>query len=340
MTNIYSRSNVPNRHIHDRSSCANAKPSSRHNLGRPSLTRAPATTSAHQLKSSFAGATDPAERVYKTIDVDPYTLRELNQAARLAAAPSRSSTSSTTSTKPPRPSLHRKTASSIDVSQRLAQNHNLSIGGLWKDSASSGAVSSAIWSSAGIPKGRSSILGNGPGNHRAAECPTAGTPKCYNCQQEGHVSRECPNPQKAKSCYKCGEEGHLSRECPQAQSAGGYGGNSYGGNSSATCYQCNQVGHISRNCPQKASGYNGGGYGGNNGRSCYTCGGVGHLSRDCTSQQKVIQVIVVLIVDLCFNCGNTGHISRDCTSAPQAKSCYQCGESGHISRDCPQAQAA
>lgn len=30
---------------------------------------------------------------------------------------------------------------------------------------------------------------------------------------QGHISRECPNPQK-KACYTCGSEGHISRDCP------------------------------------------------------------------------------------------------------------------------------
>ena len=178
--------------------------------------------------------------------------------------------------------------------------------------------------------------------HLASTCPKAGTPTCYNCSQEGHLSRDCPAERKAKACYKCGDEGHLSRECPQNPQAGqGYGaapgGYSAGGQQ---CYKCNQVGHISRNCPQNqgqgAYGYGGqqqqGAYGGGNfgagnfggpAKTCYTCGGVGHLSRDCTTQQK------------CFNCGQGGHISRECSQAPQAKACYNCGQPGHISRECP-----
>lgn len=50
-----------------------------------------------------------------------------------------------------------------------------------------------------------------------------------------------------RGCFNCGEEGHMSRECPSSRGSGGRGGDSGGGGS---CYNCGQGGHMSRNCSE------------------------------------------------------------------------------------------
>ncbi len=50
-------------------------------------------------------------------------------------------------------------------------------------------------------------------------------------------------------CYNCDEEGHMSRDCPRKSARGGRGmGRGRGGDN--VCYNCHQPGHISRDCPE------------------------------------------------------------------------------------------
>lgn len=68
---------------------------------------------------------------------------------------------------------------------------------------------------------------------------------------------------------QCNEVGHISRDCPQNGGArSGYGGGSYGGQQQRTCYTCGGVGHMSRDCTTQ--------------QKCFNCGQGGHISRDCT----------------------------------------------------------
>ncbi|PNS14540.1 hypothetical protein CAC42_3826 [Sphaceloma murrayae] len=151
--------------------------------------------------------------------------------------------------------------------------------------------------------------------------------------EQGHVSRECQNPQKEKTCYGCGETGHISRECPKA--GGAPGGGFAGGAGGAECYKCGKTGHIARNCRSDGGFGGGAGYGGGfqqqrGGQTCYSCGGFGHLSRDCSSMGGSGQK--------CFGCGEVGHISKNCPAGgSNERLCYTCKQPGHISSECPSA---
>lgn len=98
--------------------------------------------------------------------------------------------------------------------------------------------------------------GGSRGRGRGRGGGRVGSRSCFNCGEEGHMSRECSKPKAGgggrggtRTCYKCGEEGHMSRECTKGGSGGG-----------RSCFNCGEQGHMSRECPKPREG-GGRGYG-------------------------------------------------------------------------------
>ena len=96
-------------------------------------------------------------------------------------------------------------------------------------------------------------------NFQQRETPVRNRPvmTCWNCQEVGHMSRECRKP-RIQKCFQCGKEGHQFRECNQRVT-----------NVEMRCFACKDVGHNRSECPSI---------------SCSGCGKRGHLRFQCWNQ--------------------------------------------------------
>lgn len=111
--------------------------------------------------------------------------------------------------------------------------------------------------------------------------------RCYRCQQLGHVSTNCtnpeaPRPKKSGGCRVCQEEGHLATDCPER-----------------VCHGCGEKGHFSSTCPNEKP------------IICGNCGEAGHVRRNCTHAQ-------VARAKSCFICGLSDHQSSQCPNKPKS----------------------
>jgi len=194
---------------------------------------------------------------------------------------------------------------------------------------------------------------------------------CYNCNETGHLSRDCTKPRPFESnCMTCHSKAHSTKYCPKRIEALEqdratllqlqYSGSAYGGAPTTypsvdpnahsypaqSQYPATASSHTYPTTPQSQYPQLYGGYGSSPypGYSfdpvtqqyvldspCLKCGMHGHKERDCTYGNPVSTLT------RCFNCNSKGHLAKDCKKGAQPISCYNCGQTGHIGKECPTA---
>jgi hypothetical protein len=103
------------------------------------------------------------------------------------------------------------------------------------------------------------------------------TIKCYNCNEVGHTSRNCPNDL-IITCTRCNGKGHDEYECPNIK-----------------CFKCNRIGHKSFECKVSIKDI----------IKCDKCKNIGHEYADCLINPEIRKKDLKNAV--CYFCGKTGH---------------------------------
>ncbi|KAL8409633.1 hypothetical protein RB594_007909 [Gaeumannomyces avenae] len=150
--------------------------------------------------------------------------------------------------------------------------------------------------------------------HETRDCPQDKVERqqlvieCINCNEPGHRSRDCPQARIDKfACKNCGKSGHTAKECEEERVCP----------PDMECRKCGECGHFAKDCPK----------GGGNG--CRNCGQEGHMSRDCTEPKNMANV-------QCRNCDEFGHVSKECPKPRDISrvKCSNCQEMGHFKSKC------
>ncbi|XP_052264569.1 zinc finger CCHC domain-containing protein 7-like [Dreissena polymorpha] len=122
--------------------------------------------------------------------------------------------------------------------------------------------------------------------------------RCYNCNQVGHLSKNCPQPKKMPVCSLCSDSEHTSRTCPNI-----------------FCYNCEEPGHDLRGCkaPRRLN------------MVCFRCNMNGHDQKKCPDVWRQFHVTT-----------ESGKLQQPDSRRKRkiALSCYNCGETKHLGHEC------
>ena len=105
-----------------------------------------------------------------------------------------------------------------------------------------------------------------------------GIPRCSNCEQMGHIAKNCPEERVERTdrvsvkCVNCDEEGHRARDCGKPRK------------DRFACRNCGGSDHKATECTEPRNMDN---------VECKNCGEMGHMGKDCPKREP----------QTCRNCG-------------------------------------
>ncbi|XP_006863183.1 PREDICTED: zinc finger CCHC domain-containing protein 7 [Chrysochloris asiatica] len=122
---------------------------------------------------------------------------------------------------------------------------------------------------------------------------------CRNCDKCGHLSKNCPLPQKARSCCLCSERGHLQYACP-----------------ARFCLDCFLPMSSTHRCLERSSWR----------KRCDRCDMIGHYADACPEIWRQYHLTITpgppkkpktpskqSALVYCYNCAQKGHYGHECT---------------------------
>ncbi|XP_035515895.1 zinc finger CCHC domain-containing protein 7 [Morone saxatilis] len=132
--------------------------------------------------------------------------------------------------------------------------------------------------------------------------------QCRNCDKNGHLSKNCPEPKKLSACFLCGTPGHLAIKCPNKH-----------------CNNCGLPGHVYESCNEKAHWH----------KQCHRCSMTGHFFDACPEIWRQYHITTKKGTPViqrgedhgrtpayCYNCSKKGHFGHACTRQRMFKVTY------------------